>query len=221
MTDEPQASGVQELIDRLQQEGVEEGKSQAERLLAGARQEAARILDDARSQAEQVLQDARAEAERTQQAGEAALRLAARDAVLALDTQVHQHVRERLRKLIAHTLSDQKFLERLILEVAGRAMPQDYDGPIKVLLPETELTLEQLRATPESSSEETLTKFVLDMMADALRDGVTFDTSGVGEPGIRIRLLEDDVQIDVTGDAISELLMRYLLPRFRAIMHDD
>lgn len=221
MTDQPQASGVQELIDRLQQEGVEEGKSQAEQLLAGARKEAARILDDARKQTEQLLEDARAEAEHTKEKGEAALRLASRDAVLALDTQVHNRVRERLQKLIDHTLSDRQFLERLILEVAGRTMPKDYDGPVQILLPDTELTMEQLRAAPESTTEETLTKFVMDMMGDSLRDGITFDTSGVGEPGIRIRLLEDDVQIDVTGDAISGLLMRHLLPRFRAIMNAD
>ena len=218
---EPQSSGVQELIDRLQQEGVAEGRTQAEGVVAEARKQAARILEDARRQSDEILGKARVEADHFKEAGEEALRLASRDAMLALQSQVYEGFRNRLHRLIAHTLEDDEFLKRLVLEVAGKAVPKEVEGPVQVLLPETELTAAHLREHPESTTEETLTRFVLDMTADSIRDGITFDTAGSGEPGICVRLVEDDVQIELTADAITELLMRHLLPRFRAVMADD
>ena len=64
MTEKQRSSGVQELIDRLREKGVEEGKEQADQLVADARQQAAQMLDDARREAADLLQRAREEAER-------------------------------------------------------------------------------------------------------------------------------------------------------------
>jgi hypothetical protein len=33
-----------------------------------------------------------------------------------------------------------------------------------------------------------------------------------------VRLVDEDVQIDLTESAISELLLRHMLPRFRALL---
>ena len=51
-----------------------------------------------------------------------------------------------------------------------------------------------------------------------LRDGMHFGVSEDGEAGIRVRLVEEDMQIDVTESAISQLLLRHMLPRFRALL---
>jgi V/A-type H+-transporting ATPase subunit E len=39
-----------------------------------------------------------------------------------------------------------------------------------------------------------------------------------GEAGIRVRLIEDDVQIELTESALSGLLLQHMLPRFRALL---
>jgi V/A-type H+/Na+-transporting ATPase subunit E len=50
-TTNPSAQGVQELLDKLRDEGVAEGKSQADRLVADARVQAMEILDRAKAEA--------------------------------------------------------------------------------------------------------------------------------------------------------------------------
>ena len=59
-TDTQTSSGVQQLIDRLQQEGVEKGRTEADAVLAAARQQAVDILDQARQQADEILAHAAA-----------------------------------------------------------------------------------------------------------------------------------------------------------------
>ena len=43
----PTSSGVQDLISRIRDEGVQAGKQEAEQLLANAQQQAARIVEEA------------------------------------------------------------------------------------------------------------------------------------------------------------------------------
>jgi V/A-type H+-transporting ATPase subunit E len=51
-----------------------------------------------------------------------------------------------------------------------------------------------------------------------LRDGMSFGVADDGEAGIRVRLVDDDVQVDFTESALSGLLLRHMLPRFRALL---
>ena len=36
--------------------------------------------------------------------------------------------------------------------------------------------------------------------------------------GARVRLVGEDLEIDLTDDAVSQLLLKHLLPRYRAIL---
>lgn len=216
MASEKQSSGVQELIQRLREEGIAEGQSQAQAFLNEAKRRAGEILDQARSEAESIRQQAQAEADRTCAAGEEAVRLAVRDAILTLRGEITDQFAGRVRRLVAHALTDEGFLPRLILEVARRAVPGD--GPREVLLPEEVIGLEELRRKPEEVKEGTLSHFVLSLASEMLREGVTFGTGSHGRPGVQLQLVNDDVQIDLTDRAIADLLLKHLLPRFRALM---
>jgi V/A-type H+-transporting ATPase subunit E len=218
MTEEERSSGVQELIARLRERGVEEGKEQAGQLLADARQQATSILDQARQEAEEILQHARKEADRVRAAGEEALRLAGRDAVLALKEEISERFADQVRRLVSHSLSDEQFVERLILEIAGRAVPKDCKQPLELLLPEDMVPLEELRRHPEEATEGTLSHFVLGLAGDMMREGVTFGSTADNSCGISVKMVNDDVEVTLDDKAIARLLLHHLLPRFRAMM---
>jgi V/A-type H+-transporting ATPase subunit E len=217
-TETKQSSGVQELIDRLREEGVSKGQGEAEALLTEARKQSMAILDKANKEAEEILAKARQDAERTKESGNEALRLASRDVILKLKESFHQEFENKVRRLVAQRLEDQTFLERLILEVARRAMPEDEGKPMEVLLPAGEATEEELASSVSEVKEGTLSHFVLGLAADVLREGLTFGVSDEAETGVNVRLLEDDVEIELTDETVTALLMQFMLPRFRAIL---
>ena len=217
MSTDKHSSGVEELIQRLREQGVAEGQSRADELFEEARRLAEQRLEDARREADEILQQAREEARQTKTAGEEAVRLAVRDAILRLKSELIEHFAERVRRLVARELKDEEFLKRLILEVGRRAAPPD-ETAAQVLLPKDVVGLEQLRRAPEEVKEGTLSHFVVTVTKEVLREGIEIGERDDEAPGIRIQLHGEDLEIDLTDTAVAELLLRHLVPRFRAMM---
>ena len=119
MSTEPQesaeSSGVQELIDRLHDEGIAKGREEADELLSSARQKAAEILEAAKKEAAEIVSQAQEESERTRVGGEEALRLASRDAILTMTEHLQEDFVRQVRVLVGHAMHDTEFLRRLIL----------------------------------------------------------------------------------------------------------
>ena len=211
-----ESAGVESLIGRLRDEGITQGRTQAEALVTAAQQQAAELVATAQKEAEAILVRAKEEAGKLKAAGEDAIRLAMRDTILAVEGDLLKEFGDRLRRLVKGVLADPAFLQRLILEVAGRVAPTSAQA--ELLLPAALVSLEDLQSTPEEATPGTLMHFVLSLGGGMLRDGMHFGVSEDGEAGIRVRLVDEDVQIDVTESAISQLLLRHMLPRFRALL---
>ncbi len=211
-----ETSGVEELIERLRSQGVEEGKAQADALMEETRRRAEQRLEDARHEADALLERARAEAAQAKRAGEEAVELAVRDAMLRMKTELVDRFADRVRNLVAKELEDVELLKQLILEIGGRSVPPS-DQPATVLLPDDAIGLEQLRREPEEVKEGTLSHFVAKVTKDMLREGIVI-AGGNHAAGIRIQLKDANLEVELTETAIAELLLRHLVPRFRAIM---
>ena len=76
----------------------------------------------------------------------------------------------------------------------------------------------ELRRRPEELREGSLSHFVLSVANNVLRDGVSFGTPEDLTGGIRVRLQEGEIQVDLTPEKVAEVLLEHLHPRFRAIL---
>lgn len=214
------ASGVEALIERLRDEGVEQGREQARRIVADAESRAGWMIEQAERNAETIRRRALEEAERLQHSAREALRVAARDTVLEMQATLTHRFRGHLRWLVAETLSQEELLQRLILELVARTRqdtPLDAEGDVEIVLPRGVLGLEELHRRPEELREGTLSHFVVAQARELLREGVRFSVGEHGS-GIRVRLHEHDMEIDITESAVTELLLEHLQPRFRAML---
>ena len=218
MSDQPNTSGVQELIDRLSQEGVAEGQQQAEKIVRDAQRKADEIVDSARQQANEILKQSREEAEQFQAAGEDALRLAARDAVRDFGARVHGGLRNRLQALVQQQVREPKLIKRMILAITHRATEGIGDEPIEILLPSETITEEDARRSIEAGNPDALTQFIQGLIGEDLREGFTVSLGSQQQGGLTVRVVNQNVEIDLTDDAITGLLAQHLLPRYRAIM---
>jgi len=215
------SSGVEALIDRLRDEGVAAGRAVAESIEADARRHAAAIVQEAEERAVQLVDKARKEAQTLHKGGEEALRIAMRDTVLHLKGQLMERFNAEVRRLIAVAMDQEDFLQKLILEVAGRAREQagvDAGQPVKVLLPRALVGVEELRRKPLELREGSLSHFVLSVAGNVLAEGVTFGVADDDTKGVRLYLEDKNVHIDVTDEAVAALLLQHLQPRFRAIL---
>jgi V/A-type H+-transporting ATPase subunit E len=220
MTDKhPVSSGVQALIARLRDEGVEAGEKKSEELIREARERAAKIVAEAKVEAEEMLEKGRAELAREQVASREAIKVAIRDTRLELSEELKAVFSSHVRRLVSAELEDRDFLRQLLLTVARRAassIPEDQ--PLEVLVCQDVIESNEECKGVSETSKEALRYFVLGVSGEMLREGVELRPSGTEEAGIRIRLVGEDVQIDLTDKALSDLILKHLLPRYRNIV---
>ncbi|GAB4534824.1 MAG: hypothetical protein Tsb0019_36410 [Roseibium sp.] len=213
-------AGVQALIERLKAEGVAKGRSEGEDILAKATAKAADIVAEAQQKAAALLNEARAEAAREKAATEDGLKVAARDLVLSLRNELGDRIQQEAGRLVGTALADEAFLKELILAMAANARDNasvSDSEPMEIVLPEKVVTFEELKQSPEAVEPGTLTHFVIALAGQVLREGVSF-SSAPGFDGIKVKLTDRNVSIDLTEEAIAALLKRHLQPRLRAVM---
>ena len=211
--------GVEELIDRLREEGVKAGRGEAERIVADAESRAQWLVEQAQDEAATLVDKARAEARALTASADDALQVAARDMLLSLRERLTHRFAGEVRRLVGEQMQDTELLKRLILEIAGeqrKAIGDEQD--VEVLLPRKALALDELREDPGELQEGELTKFVLGVTDGMLRDGIVFRITDGGEKGIVARLVDDDINVEVTAEAVTTLLLEHLQPRFRALL---
>ncbi|RLJ19571.1 hypothetical protein DJ031_07940 [bacterium endosymbiont of Escarpia laminata] len=213
------SSGVEALIERLHDEGVAAGRERAEKIVADAEHQAAWIVEQAELEAEALKKAAREHAGQTQKALQESLSVAVRDAILSLKSTLSARFADEVQRAVGREMSREQMLQRLILEVAGRAKEQlDESEPMQILLPRDAVGLEELRKDPEALRANPLTELSGLITKEMLREGVTFIEADDDMPGIRLSIRGDAIKLDVTEAAVTELLLAHLQPRFRALV---
>jgi V/A-type H+-transporting ATPase subunit E len=214
------ASGVQELISRLRDEGVKAGREKSDQILQEAREQAARIVAQAKAEAEELLNKARSEIEREKATALESVRVAIRDTELKMEAEVKADFAAHVRRLVSIEMGDKKFLRQVILGIAGMAAGDQAceDKPIEVLLPKDLFEADEKRTRLTKKGQDRMRRLVLGISGDMLREGVDLKPSDDISGGIRIRLVGEDLEIDLSDQAISDLLLQNLLPRYRAIV---
>ncbi len=208
------ASGVQELIARLRDEGVRSGHEEAERILEQARREAAEMVAAARTEIEALRTATEAKLDADRAATLEALKLAARDTGLELEAAVIAAFERQVKRLVSNVTLDGEFVRKVVLVLAGQAADAYIqDKKIQVLISNLLLQGEQ---SPEI--EEVVREKTLAFASEMLREGVELIPADDEQGGARVRVVGEDLEIDLGTDAIHRLVMRNLLPRFRALL---
>ena len=214
------ASGVQELINRLRDEGVKAGREKSDQVLREAQEEASRIVAQAKADAKEILNKARREIETEKTAAIESLRVAIRDTELKMEAELKADFSAHVKRLVSVELSDREFLRQVILGIAGMAAGDKTcdDKPVEILLPKDLFETDEKRTKLTERGQDRIRRLVLGISGDMLREGVDLKPSEDIGGGIRIRLVGEELEIDLSDKAISELLLQNLLPRYRAIV---
>lgn len=213
-TEETSSAGVQQLIERLHGEGLAKGQAEAEQLIADARAKAVEIIDEAKREADEIATSAIHEAERTRVAGEEAVRIAGRDTILRLTDELAEDFVRKLRHLVGHTLQDTEFLRSMILQITSGAVAGEPGGAQNVVVMVDPATEEN----ELPADQESLDAFIRSLIGETLQDGLTFEIEESEVPGVRVQAVDGDLEIDLTAETLTALLVKHLSPRFRAIV---
>jgi V/A-type H+-transporting ATPase subunit E len=137
------ADQIKELIEKINQEGVQAADEKARQIEAQAKAQAEMILQKANSRAKNILEEAQANVKRMQESSEASLKQAGRDMLLALKSQVNQTLQNIISAEVSASLNPEelaKIIEGLVKEYSAR----DNKGAIVYLSAEDKNKVENL-----------------------------------------------------------------------------
>lgn len=202
--------GVQELIDKLKNQGILEGQKQADAIIREAETKASDILLKAQQEADKVFAETRKKLQIEQKASHEAIKTAFRDSEIALRVKLREAFSAHLKKLVSLELRDKDFIKQLVLAIAGAKAAEIQSTPQMAIL----LPAEQ----EDAEAKAKLQHLVLGITNEMLREGVELLPSPDIQGGIKVRLVGQDLEIDLTDETLSNLLLKYLLPRYRDIL---
>jgi len=207
-------AGVQNLVDRIRDQGVLAATEKANKIIRDAEAKSAKMLADAKLEVERLRENARIEIEATQAAALEALKLSARDTVLQLKSKVSSAFEVFVQRLVTSATRDEKFIKSIVLVLAGHVQKDLIgDKEIEILISESILTGQSNEKLLERGKQT-----ILGLSSEMLREGVELIPSSEIEGGASVRLVKDKLEIDLSDKAISKLLFQRILPRFQAIL---
>ena len=195
---------LQELTQKLYDEGLAKGKQDGEALLRKAEDEAQGIVKQAKEEAEAILAKARKEAEDFKVKVEGDVKMAAQQSVQATRTDIENLV---IAKVVDGTvdkaLSNEDFLKGIITAVAQK-FSADEPADLALVLPET------LKAGLEP--------FVKNELGKLLGKGVEATFSKEVAGGFKIGPKEGGYFVSLTDDTFKELIGSYLRPATKKLL---
>ena len=195
---------LQELTDRLYQEGLSKGKEEGEAILSKARSEADQIVSDARAEAESILERANRDAEALRSKVEGDIKMASAQALQATRRDIENLVIARVcNAKVDAALADADFLKKIIAEVAAKFSAQQACDLALVL--------------PESLRSE-LEPFVAGELRKTLGKGVSATFTKKIAGGFTIGPADGTYFISLTDEAFKALIGEYLRPLTRKLL---
>jgi vacuolar-type H+-ATPase subunit E/Vma4 len=181
-------------------------EQEREQILSVAKAKATQSIEDARKEADEIVKKAKLDAELSLKRAIEAVKQSARDIIVALRNEMLDRVKNILRKNSGEAMTPE-FMGKIILEIAkSRGDSED----IKLIVGKKDI--EQIQALLESSLAKDIKSKPQILSISSSADIVS---------GLKIGFKGDDVFLDFSDEALSDMICAYVGPRIVAILKES
>jgi len=193
---------IKDLIQKIQEEGLQAAEDKARAIEEKAKEEAAAILEKAKLEAEKIIAEAKEKIEKEEAASVASLRQAGRNLLLSLRQEIDAMVEKLLVSSVRQAFSPEE-LVKTISALIKESVKQG-EGAIVVSLNKDDL--------------HKIEKAILSELKEEAKKGLTLKAFGDISGGFIISFDSGKSHFDFTDKALAEYLGQYLRPRLVEIL---
>ena len=188
---------LQELTQKLYNDGLERGRAEAERLVAEAKESAAQIIADAKAEAEAIAKAAEDRAEDVAKNAMTEIALAGRQAMTKIKAELAEAViMKTTGAAVKSATMDAAFVKDMLLAMANNWTSSTVDVSLKALLPE------------EKRAE--LDKVMQASVAELAKAGIEVGYTKDIKTGFKLGEKNGGYYISFTDESFDALLKEYL-----------
>ena len=189
---------LQELTDKLYNDGLSKGREEGERLLEEARSQAGEIIAKARKEAENIVSEARRQADDYSQKVKSDLKMAAAQSFQATKSDIENLIIGKFAgEEVKSTLSSADFVKQFLQAIAEKFSTDDASD-LSVVLP--------------ASLQDELEPFVKGQLSKVLGKEISASFSKKLSGGFTIGPKDGGYFISMTDETFNELITEYLRP---------
>jgi V/A-type H+-transporting ATPase subunit E len=198
---------IQEICNLLKKETLEPAKKEAEHLIELAKIRAEEILREAEHQKESLIEETKMSLKKERAVFETALFQAASQAKEALKQEIEEKFfSHELKSLITQEMSSQQIVSSLLEALIKALEKEGVAAKITAIIPQTVEKDAVNRKLIQTTLEKLKGKSV---------------TVGSFKGGVQIKVEGSQLTIDLTDEAVSEMLIPYLRADFRKKMFGE
>lgn len=198
---------LQQLTQKLYDEGLEKGRAEADRLVAEAKERAARTIREAEAEAGRILSEARVKADDVAKNTMTEIALAGKQAVAKIKSEIASLIVARSTSdAVKGAALDPEFVKQMLLTVARNWNGADSShGDLQALLPERE--------------REAFAKTFDAAAAELLAAGVEVGYSERVKSGFKVGARDGGYYISFSDEAFDELLREFLREKVYRLLY--
>ena len=195
---------LQELTDRLYNEGLSKGKQEGEELLAKAKVQADEMIAKAQAEAAQIVAAAQKQADEIRTKTASDIKMASSQSLAATKKDIETLVVGKMTdEAVKKTLASADFIKEIIKAVAEKLTTE---GPVDLAL-----------VLPETLKKE-LEPFATKELAKILGAGVEASFSKKVSGGFKIGPKDGGYFVSFTEETFNELIAEYLRPTTKKLL---
>jgi V/A-type H+-transporting ATPase subunit E len=192
---------IQQICDLLRKDTLDPAEKRAAEIVEEAKAEASRIILDAEKEAEKIVQKAQAESDQQRKVFESSMQQAGKQGVEMLRQEIQSTLfAPELEKLVAEQSRDPKLIAQMIESIVKAIDKEGLDSDLIAYIPKN--------ISP---------KEVAALLASAVTEKLSAQGVEVGsfKGGAKVRLVNKKMTVDMSDDALRELLSAFIRKDFR------
>jgi V/A-type H+-transporting ATPase subunit E len=192
---------LQELTDKIYQEGVSKGSGEAEKIIADAKSEAEKIVENAKKDAEKIVSDSEKGASELMKNTESEIRLAAQQATDALKQEITNIVNGSITEpAIKAAMSDIAFVQKSIeVAVKNWAANINEELSMEILVP--------------AGDEKTISDYFSKTAKGVLDKGFSIKEVNNIKTGFQVAPADGSYKVSFTEDDFVNFFKEFLRPK--------
>jgi len=195
---------IKKICEILKNETLQPAKEEAQKILEVAEQEARNIIRDAESKAESILQNAKSKMAKERELFESSIAQACRQGLESLRQDIENKLfNSELESWVSKQTGDAQLSAKLINTLVSAIEKEGTSADFSALIPH-QVPVDQVNAL--------LLKEILDKLRE--RSVIVGDFIG----GVQLKLHDRKLTLDLSDEALKELIGQYIRKDFREIL---
>jgi V/A-type H+/Na+-transporting ATPase subunit E len=198
---------LQEICDVLKNQTLLPAEKEAKEIVEKAKMDANQIIEDAKTKASGMMESAKIQIENDRKVFDSSLNIAAKQVLDDLKISIERKIfNDNLKDLLKQELANPKIISQIIITIIKAIDEQGLESDVSAYI-------------GQNVSAKEVNQFLLDKVKDKLKEKEILISDF--EAGVKIKLHNMQITIDLSLDAIKEVVARYIRGDFQRIVFSD